>query len=115
MTERYGNPVYARSDAPATREQKAVLKTLDADDVPGQEMAGDVIESKLTRAPGTNAAIGGLKVVTKNGWFAARPSGTEEIYKIYAESFVDESHLRVIQSEAQSLIERVFAESASTP
>ncbi|MEJ2748057.1 MAG: phosphoglucomutase (alpha-D-glucose-1,6-bisphosphate-dependent), partial [Anaerolineae bacterium] len=87
LEERYGRPVYERSDAPANREQKAVLATLSPDLVTATEMAGEPIIAKLTHAPGNGAAIGGLKVITENGWFAARPSGTEEIYKIYAESF----------------------------
>ncbi len=108
LTERFGSPVYARTEASATREQKAILKNMKAEDVPGRRMAGDPITQKLTRAPGNDAEIGGLKVVTERGWFAARPSGTEDIYKIYAESFVDETHLSSIQSEARSLIDRVF-------
>lgn len=108
LTERFGNPVYARSDALASNQQKAVLKNMRAEDVPGSSMAGDPIIAKLTRAPGNDAEIGGLKVVTERGWFAARPSGTEDLYKIYAESFVDETHLSCIQSEARTLIDRVF-------
>ena len=109
LTDRFGTPVYDRSEAPATRDQKNLLKTMSARDVPENELAGDPILAKLTRAPGNGAAIGGLKVVTEYGWFAARPSGTEDIYKIYAESFRGEDHLDKIQEEARLLIDRVFA------
>ena len=109
LTDRFGTPVYDRSEAPATRDQKNLLKTMSARDVPENELAGDPILAKLTRAPGNGAAIGGLKVVTEYGWFAARPSGTEDIYKIYAESFRGEDHLGKIQEEARLLIDRVFA------
>jgi phosphoglucomutase len=93
-----------RIDAPATPPQKAVLKKLSPDMVTAQELAGERITAKLTRAPGNNAEIGGLKVITKNGWFAARPSGTEDIYKIYAESFLGEEHLQKIQEEAVNIV-----------
>jgi phosphoglucomutase len=105
LTARFGAPIYERIDAPATPEQKAVLKDLSPDQVPVTELAGEAIQAKLTSAPGNAAAIGGLKVVTKNGWFAARPSGTEDIYKIYAESFVGADHLKLIQSEAQAIVD----------
>ncbi len=104
LAEKFGNPVYERMDAPATPEQKAVLKTLSPDQVSASELAGEKILDKLTRAPGNNAAIGGLKVVTRNGWFAARPSGTEDIYKIYTESFKGRSHLAQIQEEAKAIV-----------
>ena len=112
LTERFGDPVYQRIDAPATSEQKAVLQKLSPEQVKVTELAGEKIEAMLTRAPGNDAPIGGLKVVTKNGWFAARPSGTEDVYKIYAESFLGEDHLRRIQKEAQELISRTFASAA---
>lgn len=108
LTEQFGTPVYTRIDAPATAEQKAVLKNLSADDVTADELAGEKILAKLTHAPGNDAAIGGLKVVTENGWFAARPSGTEEIYKIYGESFLGEEHLERICREAQAIVNQTF-------
>jgi len=104
LEETFGSPVYERIDAPATVEQKAVLKELSAEMVTAKELAGEPITAKLTRAPGNDEAIGGLKVVAENGWFAARPSGTEEIYKLYAESFKGKEHLRKIQEEAQSIV-----------
>ena len=106
----FGAPAYARTDAPATREQKAILKKLSADQVTATELAGEPITAKLTQAPGNGAAIGGLKVVTENAWFAARPSGTEDKYKIYAESFRGEEHLRTVQAEAQKLVSGVLGE-----
>jgi len=109
LTEQFGSPVYSRIDAPASGAQKAVLKGLSASDVTADTLAGENIIAKLTEAPGNNAAIGGLKVVTENGWFAARPSGTEEIYKIYAESFLGEDHLKVIIDEAQKIVSATFA------
>jgi len=109
LTEDLGAPLYQRIDAPATREQKAILAGLSASDVTDTELAGEPITRTLTTAPGDGAPIGGLKVETKNGWFAARPSGTEEVYKLYAESFLGEAHLRRIQAEAQSLVSRAFA------
>ncbi len=109
LTAALGAPVYQRIDAPATREQKAILSKLSASDVTDTELAGEPILRTLTTAPGDGAPIGGLKVETKNGWFAARPSGTEEVYKLYAESFLGEDHLRRIQSEAQALVSRAFA------
>ena len=104
LEETFDSPVYERIDAPATAEQKAILKELSAEMVTANELAGEPITAKLTHAPGNDAAIGGLKVVTENGWFAARPSGTEEIYKLYAESFKGKEHLRRIQEEAQSIV-----------
>ncbi|MEA3337067.1 MAG: phosphoglucomutase (alpha-D-glucose-1,6-bisphosphate-dependent) [Chloroflexota bacterium] len=108
LESQFGAPVYQRMDAPATTEQKAVLKTLSPDRVEASELAGEPIVAKLTNAPGNNAPIGGLKVVTENGWFAARPSGTEAIYKIYAESFRGDSHLAQIQAEAQDIVGAAF-------
>ena len=109
LTAAYGNPVYQRMDAPANRDQKAVLAALSPEMISADELAGEPILAKLTRAPGNNAAIGGLKVVTENGWFAARPSGTEDIYKIYAESFLGEAHLAEIQAQAQDIVRAAFA------
>ena len=109
LTERFGAPVYERIDAPATLDQKTLLQNLTPDRVAARELAGDPIQSMLTKAPGNGAPLGGLKVVTAQGWFAARPSGTESVYKIYAESFAGEPHLRRIQQDAQELISRVFA------
>jgi phosphoglucomutase len=109
LTERFGAPVYERIDEPATPEQKAILQRLSPEQVTASELAGDPIEAMLTKAPGNGQPIGGLKVVTKRGWFAARPSGTENVYKIYAESSDGEEHLRRIQQEARELISRTFA------
>jgi phosphoglucomutase len=110
MTADLGAPVYERIDAPASAEQKAVLAKLSPRDVSASELAGERIVNLATTAPGNGAAIGGLKVETQSGWFAARPSGTENVYKLYAESFVDGAHLKRIQSEAQGIIARAFAE-----
>jgi phosphoglucomutase len=104
MTARHGNPVYARVDAPADREQKAKLAALSPEQVSADTLAGEAITARLTHAPANGAAIGGLKVASANGWFAARPSGTEDIYKIYAESFLGEEHLRQIQQEAREIV-----------
>jgi phosphoglucomutase len=104
LVAEFGNPYYTRIDAPATPEQKARLQKLSPDAVKESKLAGEAISAKLTRAPGNDAPIGGLKVVAKNGWFAARPSGTENIYKIYAESFTSKSHLQAILSEAQEIV-----------
>jgi len=104
----YGSPVYERLDAPATREEKSILKDLSPDQVKADELAGEPIVKKLTRAPGNDAPIGGLKVETENGWFAARPSGTEDIYKIYTESFKGPDHLKQIQDEAISIVNSVL-------
>ena len=104
LVSEFGTPYYTRVDAPATRSQKARLQQLSPDDVRSETLAGERITARLTTAPGNNAAIGGLKIVTASGWFAARPSGTEDLYKIYAESFIGESHLDAIVSEAQALV-----------
>ncbi len=109
LEERFGRPVYERISAPASREQKAALKALSPDAVSADELAGEPITAKLTRAPGNEVAIGGLKVVTENGWFAARPSGTENLYKIYTESFLGTDHLRGIQEEARAIVDGAFA------
>lgn len=104
----YGSPVYARIDAPAGREEKAKLKALSAEQVSAETLAGEAIVDKLTKAPGNGAAIGGLKVATEHAWFAARPSGTEDKYKIYAESFKGEEHLKQVQEEAKALVADVL-------
>ncbi len=104
LTERHGDPAYARVDAPATREQKAALGRLSADAVTATELAGEPITAKLTHAPGNGAAIGGLKVTTPSAWFAARPSGTEDVYKIYAESFLGAEHLAQVQAQARDVV-----------
>jgi phosphoglucomutase len=109
LTAEFGTPYYTRIDAPATPEQKARLEKLSPEAVTAATLAGEPITSKLTRAPGNGAPIGGLKVVAANGWFAARPSGTENIYKIYAESFKDEAHLNAIVSEAQEIVNKALA------
>ncbi len=109
LTARFGAPVYARIDAPATADQKSRLKKLSPEQVTASTLAGDPITAKLTRAPGNGADIGGLKVVTAEGWFAARPSGTENVYKIYAESFRGPEHLALIQREAQSIVDAALA------
>ena len=104
LTHELGNPVYDRVEAKATPEQKDLLKKLSAKDINRTELAGEKIQSVLTNAPGNGAPIGGVKVIAKQGWFAARPSGTENIYKIYAESFIGEDHLKKILDEAQSIV-----------
>ena len=104
LTQEMGDPVYGRIDAPATRAQQAILAKLSPKDIDAADIAGEKIERILTAAPGDGAPIGGVKVVAQNGWFAARPSGTEEIYKIYAESFHGADHLRRIQQEAQAIV-----------
>lgn len=109
LTGRFGDPVYERIDAPATPSQKEALRNLSPEHLPARELAGEKILAVLTRAPGNQAPIGGVKVVAENGWFAARPSGTEEVYKIYAESFQGVEHLRAIQEEARALVEAAFA------
>ena len=106
---KHGSPVYDRIDAPATPDEKRILASLSPEQVKADEMAGEPILKKLTRAPGNDAAIGGLKVETKNGWFAARPSGTEDIYKIYAESFLGKDHLKKIQEEAVAIVNEVLS------
>ena len=109
LTRELGAPVYERIDAPASSEEKARLASLSAGDVHASVLAGDPITARLTSAPGNRAAIGGLKVVTEHGWFAARPSGTEAVYKLYAESFRGPDHLRAIQDEAQAIIRNALA------
>ena len=104
LTESLGSPFYARVDAAATRDQKAALSRLAPEQVTATELAGEPITARLTRAPGNGAPIGGLKVTTPNGWFAARPSGTEDVYKIYAESFVSADHLAQIQAGAREVV-----------
>ena len=108
LAEKFGAPAYARTDAPANREQKAVLKKLSPQDVSATELAGEPIVDKLVDAPGNGAAIGGLKVTTENAWFAARPSGTEDKYKIYAESFRGAEHLAQVQEAAQAVVSEVL-------
>lgn len=108
LTEQFGAPIYARIDAPANAEQCTILKKLSPEDIKAESLAGEPIEAILTNAPGNGAKIGGLKVVAQNGWFALRPSGTEPIYKIYAESFIDEAHLKQIQQEAQEIVKSLF-------
>lgn len=109
LTDKFGAPVYERMDAPADVRQKAVLSKLSPEQVSAQELAGEPITAKLTKAPSNQAEIGGLKVCTANGWFAARPSGTEDVYKIYAESFKGKEHLKQIQQEAKKIVSDAFA------
>jgi len=109
LTREFGSPIYERIDAPATRDQKRRLAQLSPAEVDAKDLAGDTIQAILTAAPGNGAAIGGLKVITQSGWFAVRPSGTEEVYKLYAESFRDRAHLERIQTEAQTLVSKLFA------
>ncbi len=109
LTARYGAPAYRRVDAPATREQKAVLAKLSPTQVAASELAGEPIVAVLTRAPGNDAPIGGVKVTTEHGWFAARPSGTEDVYKVYAESFLGEEHLQRLLREAQDVVANALA------
>jgi len=109
LAARYGTPYYTRIDAPASREQKAAFKQLTGDKVSAASLAGEAITARLTTAPGNGAAIGGLKVSTANGWFAARPSGTEDIYKLYAESFKSAEHLAELVSEAQAIVTAALA------
>ena len=108
LTARFGDPVYKRIDAVANTAQKNVLKNLSPEAVKAETLAGEKIIARLTKAPANGASIGGLKVVTENGWFAARPSGTEEIYKIYAESFISEAHLNRVIDEAQEIVSQAF-------
>ncbi|MFT4186933.1 MAG: phosphoglucomutase (alpha-D-glucose-1,6-bisphosphate-dependent) [Micrococcaceae bacterium] len=108
LEEEYGSSAYARIDAPANREQKAKLAKLSPEDVKADELAGDKITAKLTKAPGNDAPIGGLKVTTEHAWFAARPSGTEDVYKIYAESFKGEEHLKEVQDSAKKLVDEIL-------
>ncbi|MDH3982208.1 MAG: phosphoglucomutase (alpha-D-glucose-1,6-bisphosphate-dependent) [Kiritimatiellaceae bacterium] len=109
LVAKFGNPVYDRVDAPANREEKAKLAALSPEQVSAETLAGEPITAKLTHAPANGAAIGGLKVCTENGWFAARPSGTEDVYKIYAESFKGEEHLKMIQAEAKDIVNQALA------
>jgi len=104
LTSRFGDPVYERTDVPCTPAEKAALAKLSATSVTATELAGEPIVAKLTHAPGNGAPIGGLKVVTENGWFAARPSGTEDVYKVYAESFLGRTHLERLQAEATAVV-----------
>lgn len=108
LTQKFGAPIYARIDTPASAQQCTVLKKLSPNDVKESILGGEPIEAILTNAPGNGAAIGGLKIIAKNGWFALRPSGTEPIYKIYAESFIGEKHLHQIQQEAKTIVEKLF-------
>lgn len=108
LTADFGSPAYARIDAAATRDQKAALAKLSASDVTASELAGETITARLTEAPGNGAPIGGLKVTTENAWFAARPSGTEDVYKIYAESFKGKDHLKLVQQEAKALVDSII-------
>ena len=112
LARQFGDPVYERIDAPAPPAEKAILKRLSPSAVAARELAGEPITAKLTAAPGNGAPIGGLKVVTENGWFAARPSGTEDVYKIYAESFRDREHLHRIQDEARAIVSAALAAAA---
>jgi len=109
LEKKHGSPVYDRIDAPASPDEKRILASLSPEQVKADEMAGEPILRKLTRAPGNDAAIGGLKVETGNGWFAARPSGTEDIYKIYAESFLGKDHLKRIQEEAVAIVKEALS------
>ncbi len=110
LTTELGEPAYDRVDAPATREQKKKLQALSADQIKFTELAGEKIKAVLTRAPGNGAPIGGVKVVAENGWFAVRPSGTEEIYKLYGESFRGKEHLRRIFAEGEEMIRHVLGD-----
>jgi len=109
LVEMFGSPVYERLDEAANPEQRAVLQKLSPNQITASDLAGEEIIAKLTEAPGNGASIGGLKVVTENGWFAARPSGTEDIYKVYAESFKGKEHLTQIQEEACAIIRAAFS------
>ena len=106
LTERFGESFYKRTDVAASADEKSVLKQLSEDQVDSSELAGEPITAVLTRAPGNDGEIGGLKVVADNGWLAARPSGTEDVYKVYAESFRGPEHLRGVQEQARALIAR---------
>jgi phosphoglucomutase len=109
LTTRFGAPVYERVDAAATPGQKAALSRLDGASITAETLAGDPITARLSAAPGNGASIGGVKVVTERAWFAARPSGTENVYKIYAESFAGEEHLRRVQAEAKEIVDAALA------
>lgn len=108
LTEQFGDPAYQRVDAPATPDQKAVLKALSGDSIAATELAGEPIIARLSEAPGNGAAIGGVKIVSENAWFAARPSGTEDVYKIYAESFKGPEHLKQVQAEAKAIVDQAL-------
>ena len=114
LTQEMGQTFYARIDSPATTQQKALLSKIKPEEVKATDLAGDKIEQRLTNAPGNNQPFGGLKMVTAKGWFAARPSGTEDVYKVYAESFESEAHLARIQAEAQKILSNHFASAKST-
>jgi phosphoglucomutase len=109
LTARFGTPCYTRIDVPATPAERAAMEHLSPEAVTAKELAGEPILAKLSAAPGNKAPIGGLKVITASGWFAARPSGTENIYKIYAESFKDHAHLEMIVNEAQVVVSKTLA------
>jgi phosphoglucomutase len=109
VTQDLGKSFYERIDAPASPQQKTMLASLDPAGIDATELAGELIEAKLNRAPGNHEPIGGIKLITRNGWFAARPSGTEDVYKIYAESFRSDEHLKLVQHEAQALVARLFS------
>jgi phosphoglucomutase len=113
LTERFGAPAYRRLDVPASSEEKDVLKQLSRDQVTGDELAGEPIEAVLTAAPGNDAPLGGVKVVSESGWFAARPSGTEDVYKVYAESFKGDEHLERLIEDAQELVRGALGAAAS--
>jgi phosphoglucomutase len=115
LTEEFGDPLYDRTDAPANSEQKATLERLTKENIQASNLAGEKILAILTNAPGDGNSIGGVKVIAENGWFAARPSGTEEIYKIYAESFNGNEHLKQIEAEAQAIVSTAFAATHSAP
>jgi phosphoglucomutase len=110
LTRELGAPVYERIDAPATPEQKRLLVQISPDSVDAKELAGDAVRAVLTTAPGNGESIGGVKVIADDGWFAVRPSGTEDVYKVYAESFRDRAHLERIQAAAEALVTRLFAQ-----
>jgi phosphoglucomutase len=109
LVAEFGDPAYERVDAVATKEQKARLSKLSGDAIAATELAGDPIIARLSEAPGNGAAIGGVKVVTEFAWFAARPSGTEDVYKIYAESFKGPEHLKLVQAEAKAIVDAALA------
>ena len=109
LTEKFGAPVYERVDAAASKAQKAALGKLTGAAITATELAGEPILARLSEAPGNGAAVGGVKVVTENAWFAARPSGTEDVYKIYAESFLGPEHLMLVQAEAKVIVDAALA------
>lgn len=109
IEDQFGRSFYDRLDVPATAEQKAAFKRFSPELMTVKELAGEPVNAVLTRAPANNANIGGLKIVAANGWFAARPSGTENIYKIYAESFLSQEHLEMIEEEAQNIVNKAFS------